>query len=69
MPVCLRGEQVVADPEGFPQFPLKPPFELVVNRMCIKRGRVATVHMRMKPPFPNPGSATGKGRGSGRGMR
>ena len=28
-------------------------------RMCIKRGVVATVHMRMNPPFPNPGYATG----------
>ena len=26
-------------------------------RMCIKRGRGCSVHMRMKPPFPNPGSA------------
>ena len=26
---------------------------------CISKGGVvATVHMRMKPPFPNPGSAT-----------
>ena len=29
------------------------------QQMCIKGGVVATVHMRMKLPFPNPGSATG----------
>ena len=35
----VQGERAVADPEGFPRFPLKPPFDIASMRMCIKRGR------------------------------